>query len=96
MKGGSVYKFIEQTTLEECAVTYKGVKYFFHGIVFDRETREYSYVIDIWDKNNNYVRTVFNKRASTLEKCLELAQNEPVFDGKTFWEAEADMEWVEW
>lgn len=66
------------------------------GSVFDREKREYSYVINIWDKNNNYVGIVFNKRASSLEKCLELAQNEPVFDGKTFWEAEADMEWVEW
>lgn len=31
-----------------------------------------------------------------MEKCLELAQNEPIFEGKTFWEAEPDMEWVEW
>lgn len=44
----------------------------------------------------NYERTVFDKTASTSEECLKLAQNEPIFDGKTFWEAEADMEWVEW
>ena len=53
-------------------------------------------MIDVWDKNGNHEKTVFNKTAPTSEKCLELAQNEPIFDGKTFWEAEADMEWVEW
>ena len=31
-----------------------------------------------------------------MEKCLEIAQNEPIFEGKTFWEAEPDMEWIEW
>ena len=96
MKGGNVNKFIDQTTFEECAVIYKGIKYFFHGLIFDKEKKEYSYVIDVWDKNGNHEKTVFNKTAPTSEKCLELAQNEPIFDGKTFWEAEADMEWVEW
>ena len=96
MKGGNVYKFIDQTTFEECAVIYNGVKYFFHGLIFDKENNEYSYVIDVWDNNGNYDKTVFNKTAPILEKCLELAQNEPVFDGKSFWEVETDMEWVEW
>ena len=96
MKGGNVYKFIDQTTFEECAVIYNGVKYFFHGLIFDKENNEYSYVIDVWDNNGNYDKTVFNKTAPTLEKCLEFAQNEPIFDGKSFWEAETDMEWVEW
>ena len=49
-----------------------------------------------WDSNGNYKRTVFDKTASTSEECLKLAQNEPVFDDKTFWEAETDMEWIEW
>ena len=29
MKGGNVNIFIDHTTFEECAVIYKGVKYFF-------------------------------------------------------------------
>ena len=41
MKGGNVKKFIDQTTYEECAIIYKGVKYFFHGIMFDKEKKEY-------------------------------------------------------
>ena len=39
MKGGNVKKFIDQTTYEECAIIYKGVKYFFHGIMFDKEKK---------------------------------------------------------
>ena len=96
MKGGNVNTFIDHTTFEECAALYKGVKYFFHGLIYDNEKKEYSYVIDTWDSNGNYERTVFDKTASTSEECLKLAQNEPIFDGKTSWEAEADMEWVEW
>ena len=96
MKNGNVSEFIDQTTYEECAVMYMGAKYFFHGVIYDKEANEYSYDIDIWDDHGNYVRTIFSKKASSPEKCLELAQNEPIFEGKTFWEAEQDMEWVEW
>lgn len=96
MKGADVNDFIDHTTFEECAVVYKGVKYFFHGLIFDRNKKEYSYAIDIWDSKGDCVKTVFNKTATTSQKCMELAQNEPIFEGKSFWEAEPDMEWVEW
>lgn len=96
MKGGNVNKFIDQTTYEECAVLYKGIKYFFHGLIYDKEKNIYSYVIDVWNKDGDYEKTVFDKTASSAEKCLELAQNEPIYEGKTFWKAESDMEWVEW
>ena len=96
MKGGNVNDFIDHTTFEECAVIYKGEKYFFHGLIFDKEKNEYSYTIDACDKNVNFARTVFNQTAVSAEKCMELAQNKPIFDGKSFWEAESEMEWVEW
>ena len=96
MKGGNVNEFIDQTTYQECAVIYKGIKYFFHGIIYDRNSNEYSYDIDIWDDSGNCVKTVFDERAYSKEKCLELAQSAPIFNGKTFWEAEQEMEWVEW
>lgn len=67
MKGGNVGEFIDQTTYEECAVVYKGVKYFFHGIIYDKENRTYSYVIDVWDDKGNYEKTVFNKKAPSIE-----------------------------
>ncbi len=95
MKYGNVNDFVDHTTYEECAVMYHGIKYFFHGIIYHKDN-DYSYDIVIWDDKGNYVKTVFDKRASSGEKCMELALNEPIFEGKTFWEAEKDMEWVEW
>ena len=41
MKGGNVNDFIDHTTFEECAVIYRGEKYFFHGLIFDKEKNEY-------------------------------------------------------
>lgn len=57
---------------------------------------EYSYIIDVWDKNGNFARTAFNQTAASTKECLELTQNKLIFDGKSFWEAESEMEWVEW
>ena len=96
MKGGSASKFLDQTTYEECAVIYKGVKYFFYGLLFDKSKNEYSYTIDALDCDGNYLKTAFDKTDSTMKGCMDLALDAPIFDGKTFWQAEADMEWVEW
>lgn len=72
MKGGNVSDFIDQTTFEECAVMYKGVKYFFHGLMFDKAKNEYSYMIDVWDNDNNYIKTVFSKTSPTSENVWSL------------------------
>lgn len=96
MKGGSVSDFIDHTTYEECAVLYHGIKYFFHGLIRSEKEKTYSYVIDVWDDKGCYVKTVFDRTAESANECMDLAQREPIFDGKNFWEAESDMEWVEW
>lgn len=96
MKNGNVNDFVEKTTYEECAVMYNGTKYFFHGLIYDNITNSYSYDIDIWDSNGIYVKTIFNQKSDKDSECIKLVQNEPIFNGKTFWDAEADMEWIEW
>lgn len=96
MQGGNVNEFVDHTTYEECAVIYKGKKYFFHGIIYDDESNCYSYDIDIWDKNNCFVEQVFSEKKSSWQECLDEAQTKPIFDGKSFWEAEKEMEWIDW
>lgn len=39
---------------------------------------------------------MLNKEAGSVNKCIKFAQDAPIFDEKTFWEAEPDMEWIEW
>ena len=96
MIGGKTTDFIEKTTYEECSVLYKGIKYFFHGLIFNKEENLYSYDIDVWDNDGNYIKTVFSEKNTSMETCMALAHSSPIFDGKTFWEAEPEMEWVEW
>lgn len=67
----NVNVFIEHTTFEECAVMYKGTKYFFNGIMYDDVTRMYSYKTDIWDINGYYEKTIFNEQFLTVEECIE-------------------------
>lgn len=96
MKGGKVTDFVDHTTYEECAVRYHGTKYFFRGLIYEEQKKAYSYDIEIWDDHGCHVKTVFDKTAYSAVQCMEMAQREPIFDGKSFWEAEQEMEWVEW
>ena len=43
-----------------------------------------------------FVGTVYDKTASTKAECMEQFFQTPINDGKTFWELEKDMTWIEW
>ena len=95
MKSGNAHDFIDHATYEEVAVMYQGVKYFFYGLILNSEGR-YSFDIDIWDTDGNAVQTVFSGTFNSKDDCMSVFENSKIFNGKTFWEAEKDMEWVEW
>lgn len=96
MIGGNASEFIDKITFQEEAVMYKGEKYFFHGLTYDPDKKIYSFEIHLWDKNGNYVDTIYQCVGTSQNECLEKFLSEPIIDGKTFWEAENDMEWIEW
>ena len=33
---------------------------------------------------------------NTQNKCMEKLLNDSIIEGKSFWEAESDMKWIEW
>lgn len=96
MKGGKVNDFIEDTMCEECAVMYENKKYFFHGLIFDERTETYSYSIDLWDENDDYVKTVFDEKAKSKQEIMEKFYSAKIWNGKTFYEAETEMNWIDW
>lgn len=96
MKNGNVDEFIDHTTYEECAVMYRGTKYFFYGMRFHKEKGVYSYDIAQWDAFGDHVRYVFQTTSDTPDKLLAIFYATPLWDGRTFWEAESEMEWVDW
>ncbi len=96
MKNNNVNEFLDHTTYEECAVIYHGKKYFFYGMLFHKNMEVYSYDIAQWDTNGEHVKFVFQETADTSDKLLEKFYAAPIWDGKTFWQAEQEMEWVDW
>ncbi len=96
MKNASAKDFVDHTTYEECAVIYNGTKYFFHGAIFDQEKNKYTYDIAIWNDKNEFVNFILTEEYDSVLDCLDRALEAPIFEGKTFWEAEKDMEWIDW
>jgi hypothetical protein len=37
----------------------------------------------------------FSAEYDNCSKCIEAFENAPIFDGKTFWHVEKDIEWVD-
>lgn len=96
MKGGNVNDFLTHVTYEEVAARYHGRKYFFHGILRNRETGMYEFTIDLWDEKDWYVETVYQAFAPTADECMNCFLRDPIIDGKCFWDIENEMEWIEW
>lgn len=100
MKGGNINHFLEQLGYVEVAVEYKGHKYFFNGINYDPDTQTYSFYVAEWpwdnDSSEPFIRMVFETTSKVRSECLDRFFGAPLIDGKTFWELEKDMTWIEW
>ena len=96
MINGNANNFIDHSTYEEVAVMYNDNKYFFRGLLYDKKTHNHYYAIDLWDEHDHYVETVYRATAESADECMQQFLSAPIIDGKSFWELEKDMEWIEW
>ena len=91
MRNGNIREFVDKLWCgEELIYTYNGKKYFSQGYVL--ENGQYRFELQQWEPEEKMLRYVEGfGHQSSLDKFLE----QPLFDGKKFLEAEADMEWVD-
>ena len=91
MRNGNIREFVDKLWCgEELIYTYNGKKYFSQGYVL--ENGQYRFELQQWEPEEKMLRYVEGfDHQSSLDKFLE----QPLFDGKKFLEAEADMEWVD-
>ena len=95
MHGGNVNDFLDHATYEEVAALYNGTKYFFYGLCYDEKTKLYSFVVERCNPDGSYAETIYDKTSTDREWCLEQFIQTPIIDGKTFWQLEKDMTWIE-
>ena len=94
MKGGQANDFIDAFSYQSVAVIFKGEKYFSDGITSDLNGRFSFFVIKV-DENGELLKDVYDFESNSVPDCISAFENAPIWDGRTFWEAEQEMEWVD-
>ena len=91
MLNGDVNEFIDGLYYgDERIFLYKGEKYFIQGLTIDGKNK---LLLDRWNPPaEDYIWQAESKRGSF---CVEKFLQAPIFDGKTFWEVEQEIEWVD-
>ncbi len=75
---------------EEVIYTYNGKKYFSQGYNLDDGT--YYFELQIWEP---YGDVLWSVQGLDRQGSFEAFMEQPLFDGKKFWDVEQEMEWVD-
>jgi hypothetical protein len=70
---------------------YHGIQYWFQGYMPDEDTVHME-IFQYKPPKDDYIWE-FDGR--TIEECMNAFLKAPIFDGKTFWQAEQDIEWTD-
>ena len=95
MIGGNAKDFIEKLHYEDHYVIYNGDKFFFNGCrtkTLPKGSVEY---VSLEVYNLTTDETIFATKKVSASDCIIAFEEAPIWGGKTFWEIESDMQWVD-
>jgi hypothetical protein len=95
MINGNVNEFIDQLFYEDHYVIFHGDKYFFNGCqcTFDETGKIINVLLEIYNLTKNSV--IFSVEKKTQNLCIEAFEDAKIWGGKSFWDVENEMEWVD-
>lgn len=97
MEAGNVTEFVDNLALQDEAVLYRGMLYYFYGVRLNKETGHYYTSIDRFkDDIHHFVDEFYSYEGISFEDCLSHLLEDKIWDGKSFYEAEREMKWVDW
>ena len=92
MINGNPNEFIDRIyTCQDTVFIYKGVKYWFQGYTTD-DSIVHMEVFQIAPEKDAYI---WEYNGNSISEGQDLFQSAPIFDGKIFWDAEQEIEWVD-
>ena len=92
MINGNANEFIDRIyTCQDTTFIFNGIKYWFQGYILDDNTVHME-VFQIDSTQDGYV---WEYNGNSIDDGQEDFQNAPIFNGKTFWEVESEIEWVD-
>lgn len=95
MEGGRVNDFVDAFSYESVAVVYKGEKYFSDGITTNSDGKYSFFIIKVND-NCEFIEDVLNYVGESISDCIDAFENAPIWEGKSLYEVENEMTWVDW
>lgn len=96
MIDGNANDFIDKLYYEDHYVLFNENKYYVNGCQSKPDTNGSANSVRLEVYNLSENSTVFSVTKSSASECVEAFEKAPIWNGKTFWEAETDMEWVDW
>ena len=92
MINGDAGNFIDRIyTCQDTVFIYGGKKYWFQGYMLNSNTIHME-VFQVEPSKEDYI---WEYNGNSISEGQEAFQNAPIFNGKTFWEVEKDIEWTE-
>ena len=95
MIDGKATDFINKLYYEDHYVIYNGNKYFFNGCQTEKDADGHTVSVTLEIYNLSVDKTVFSVIKSSAAECIEALEEAPIWNGKTFWEIESQMKWVD-
>ena len=93
MIDGNVNEFVDILSRGgELWFMFRGTKYFFQGWREDNGLHTFVLETESVSHNGEYYWQTSSMR---IEECIEAFLKAPIWEGKTFWEVEHEMTWVD-
>lgn len=91
MIDGNPYDFVKTVyTGQDIVFLFHGIKYWFQGYTIPT-----GFHMEIFQCQPPEEEFVWEHDDSSSEKCGDAFLTAPIFNGKTFWEAEQEIQWVD-
>lgn len=93
MINGDPHEFLESIySGQDTVYLFRGIKYWYQGY-YDPETQMHH--MEIWQEDPPEPGYIWTYESKKFEDCMAAFLKAPVFGGKTYWEAEEEIEWTD-
>lgn len=92
-------EFVDSATFEDCVCKLNGFFYFCYGLTWHEDKGVFGLRIDKYLKlypETDFYGTVLDIECKTTDECMRHFIEDPIWDGRTYWEAAPDMLWTDY
>lgn len=95
MIDGNPTEFIDKLSYEDHYVIFQDKKYFLNGCQSKKDENGdiVNVTLEVYDLTEN--RTVFTVTKKSSSECINAFEEARIWDNKSFWEAEREIEWID-